>query len=659
MTVKWGSISLGLIWMLAAPQLEASTTSTTSTPSQKTKLDLSYLHRVKSDALANVLKETLQKQSNVEIDLSSSLVGKDIKSIVSIFKDDMDEDSTIDLKARSNNWSSRHGRLLLEAVLARSETNPTSIKEEVNKNDEPATDKNETKATETKEESSSTTSTFPFHSLDLGWNNFGDERTSDSKKFLKALQKLVQESSASLEPFVLRLDVCALNPAACRAIGKGMIARYDTDKTTVKAIEIKPMSLHLTKNEDVGDGGAAALSAAIRSIASKKNKDAAAVVVFDVLNLSACGIGDTGAEALAIALEDHPSSVKHLILSNNHITDEGAAILGRALTASKDKSGRLESLDLSHNKAIGDAGAKELAQTIEHDSVGKLILRSCHIRADGISSFASVLKNVSKRKTDQPKKVEIDLSGNPIGILRKNKKSGGYSASALKSKATATTAAYMNIIGKRVQKGLKEFGLSETQSTLESDDEEEMGMDNDNTFGGSEQQETKCGALALADAFIDEDDGEQSEADESSAKKTQVYTIVLGLRHCALDTRAAEALAAVIHEGKEKMGLNIQADVRMNNVLEDDMVVALRGDKELESDLVEMAETHLEALEQIREARRRAVEAVKAAADRMRAEAELEGAWGSAMDMGDGYGAYDYDPWDSDADYDEEMDDYY
>lgn len=238
MTVKWGSISLGLIWMLAAPQLEASTTSTTSTSSQKTKLDLSYLHRVKSDALANVLKETLQKQSNVEIDLSSSLVGKDIKSIVSIFKDDMDEDSTIDLKARSNNWSSRHGRLLLEAVLARSETNPTSIKEEVNKNDEPATDKNETKATETKEESSSTTSTtstFPFHSLDLGWNNFGDERTSDSKKFLKALQKLVQESSASLEPFVLRLDVCALNPAACRAIGKvGLLGRKhaaDMDKT--------------------------------------------------------------------------------------------------------------------------------------------------------------------------------------------------------------------------------------------------------------------------------------------------------------------------------------------------------------------------------------------------------------------------------------------
>jgi len=643
---------------LLAAQSEASTSSPPS--SQKTKLDLSYLHRVKPDTLADVLKDRLQKQSNIEIDLSSSLIRKDIKSIVSVFKD-MGEDSTIDLMARSNNWSSRDGRLLLEAVLARTEKSNT---EESKTEDKPAPDDKETtEATKTEDESSSTTSpAFPFHSLDLGWNNFGDEGTSESKKFLKSLQKLVQESSASPEPFVLRLDVCALSPAACRAIGKGMISRYDTETSTANS-EIKPMSLHLTKNEYVGDAGAAALSAAIRSIASK-NKD---TVVFDVLNLSACGIGDTGAEALAIALEDHPSSVKHLILSNNHITDEGAAILGRALASSKDNSRRLESLDLSYNKEIGDAGARELARTIEHDSVGKLILRSCHVRADGISSFANVLKNVGKRKTDRPKKLEIDLSGNPIGILRKNKKSSAYSASALKSKATATTAAYMNIIGKTVQRGLKEIGLSESQSTLESDDEEESKMDGDDSFGSSEQKETKCGALAFADAFIDE---EQSEAEESSAKNNQDCNIALGLRHCALDTRAAEALAAVIHEGKEKMGLNIQADVRMNNVLEDDMVMALQGDKDLESDLVEMAEKHLDALEQIREAQRRAAEAARAAAQRMRAEAEMEGAWGSAVHMGDDYDvydavdnyddvSYDEDEWDSDADYDDEIDDYY
>lgn len=430
--------------------------------------------------------------------------------------------------------------------------------------------------------------------------------------------------------------------------------------TSPAKVEIKPLSLHLTKNEYIGDAGAAALSAAIRSIASK-NKEA---VIFDILNLSACGIGDTGAEALAIALEDNPSSVRHLILSDNQITDEGAAILSRALASSKQDGGRLESLDLSNNKDIGDAGARELARIIEQESVGKLILRSCYIRADGITCFAKALKNIGNRKTDHPTSLEIDLSGNPIGVLRRAKKSSGYSASALKSKATATTAAYMNIIGKTVQRGLKEIGLSENQNTLESDDDEEMRMNGEqDTFGSSEQKETKCGALAFADAFVDEDDGESEE--EASAKRKEVCKISLGLRHCALDTRAAEALAAVIHEGKEKMGMDIQADVRMNNVLEDDMVKALQGDKDFESELVDMAETHLDALERIREARRRAMEAAKAAADRMRAEAEMQAAWGSAVDMGDDdydvdYDAdYDEDVWDSDADYDEDMGDYY
>jgi len=173
-----------------------------------------------------------------------------------------------------------------------------------------------------------------------------------------------------------------------------MIDRYGDKKTTATTTEIKPLTLHLTKNERIGDAGAAALSAAIRSIASK-NKD---VVVFDVLNLSACGIGDTGAEALAIALEDHPAAVKHLILSNNHISDDGAAILGRALTRSKHEVVQLKTLDLSNNNGIGDAGARALAHTVEQGSIGKLILRSCHVRADGMNVFAKVLKTLGNKK---------------------------------------------------------------------------------------------------------------------------------------------------------------------------------------------------------------------------------------------------------------------
>jgi hypothetical protein len=50
-------------------------------------------------------------------------------------------------------------------------------------------------------------------------------------------------------------------------------------------------------------------------------------------------------------------------LSSSKISDEGAAALGRAL--SSGKSGRLETLDLSNNKDIGDYGALELAATLE------------------------------------------------------------------------------------------------------------------------------------------------------------------------------------------------------------------------------------------------------------------------------------------------------
>jgi hypothetical protein len=57
--------------------------------------------------------------------------------------------------------------------------------------------------------------------------------------------------------------------------------------------------LHLTRNEAIGDAGAAALSAPIQMVTSKNE----GVTVFAVLDLSGCGIGDTGAEALAIAWE--------------------------------------------------------------------------------------------------------------------------------------------------------------------------------------------------------------------------------------------------------------------------------------------------------------------------------------------------------------------
>jgi hypothetical protein len=116
--------------------------------------------------------------------------------------------------------------------------------------------------------------------------------------------------------------------------------------------------LHLTHNEAIGDAGVAALSATIQTV-TLKNED---VTVFEVLDLSGCGIGDTGAEALAIALEKPPLCVCHLNLSNNQISNEGAATLGRALASdstTQTPTGRVETLDLSNNKDIGDYGAMQ------------------------------------------------------------------------------------------------------------------------------------------------------------------------------------------------------------------------------------------------------------------------------------------------------------
>jgi hypothetical protein len=383
------------------------------------------------------------------------------------------------------------------------------------------------------------------------------------------------------------------------------------------------------------------------------------------LNLSACGIGDTGAEALAIALENHPVCVRHLDLSNNQISDEGAAALGRALaSASDDDLGRLETLDLSHNKGIGDAGAKAIAGALEKGSVNNIILRSCHIHADGAAAFAKALRAIGRRRrntTERPQSLRLDLSGNPLGILRKKVKSSGggkYSATALRSKATATTTAYMNLIGKTVQKGLKDLGMSEgSAGTLESDDDEESKMD------GEEEEEDpsmiKCGALALAGAFLGDDDEEDNENTNTQGpvveNAAEACKVDFGLRHCSFDTRAAEALAAVLQEAKSSMSMDLSMDVRMNQVLEEEWVAALRGDPDHESNLNEMAERYLEAAEAIKIARERSIHAAKVAAARMRAEDDMERAWGAPVEMGE-----DDDEWDSDADYDneEDMEDY-
>jgi hypothetical protein len=512
--------------------------------------------------------------------------------------------------------------------------------------------------------------------LDLGYNDLGGRSAAakTNKKSEKAWYQLVQRTIRNCErcPKELRFHVCGLGPAACRAIGKGLIARYaniqksDTsdDDSSSNPVQLPPpLSVYLTRNEAIGDPGVAALSAAIRTVAAQNY----GCTILETLDLSGCGITDAGAEALGVALEQNPFCIRHLDLSNNQITNSGAASLGRALAMRDgDRSSKIETLDLSNNKGIEDSGAKALALALEQGAIDTLILRSCHVHADGAAALVKSLKTLalSQHRLDQ---IQLDLSGNPLGILRKKPKSGGgkYSATALRSKASATTAAYMNLIGKTVQKGLKDLGIAEAggPDTLESDDEEDSQMDE--KYQEEDPSLIKCGALAIADSLLEEDEEEANSEDEQKPATTSCK-IQLGLRHCAFDTRASEALAAIRQELlSSSANMDIVIDVRMNNVLEEDTIAALQEDRDspFESTLNEMAERYLEAMEALRISQQRSMEAAKVARSRMQAQEEMEDAWGAPVPMGDD--DYDYPPaygdeedeaWDSDADYDQEDD---
>lgn len=819
--------------------------SSSSTPSF---LDLSYLHRTPTNELARAIQDSLlvsseegsnnNNNNNVDIDLTSSLIGKNLSEILSAFvmtlppssqvqsepssnsskvqiNDDVSTNNTnrtssslstyhhqvpnntlTRLIARRNQWTAKDATTIFNFLLQQDDADDDDVDDDDEEKDDadqivhdeknaPATNETAAVVPDSKDVTSETiatihqssklgTSSTPspsqrrrrrrrnrrpaFVTLDIGWNNFqsvrpiedvlsstssrrpGRSNGNHGKAMNQALQQLL--SNGERCPLTMKLDVCALDPSTCRAIAKGIVARYskkskdgekdeddDGTGTTIGYDDYDemppPLSLHLARNEAIGDPGVAALAAAIRTVASNVRKqrrrrlkkemdgtssqqpsdtssqddgndvdethDCDAFVVLDSLDLSGCGIGDVGVKALAIALEGHPLCVRHLDLSNNLISDEGASFLARSLTGNGGGNNKvLETLDLSHNPKVGDKGGKELALAFQEGAVQNLILRSCQLHADGAACFGRALRILAARSSPSRQQqeqqgssssalsghhhVRIDLSGNPLGILRRKAKSESkYSATALKSKATATTAAYMNLIGKTVQKGLRDFGLTDGSNddgldTLESDDEEESrsGGKKDSDVDDNESK-TTCGALAFAEAFIGEDDNDDDadEEDVSTQPSEANLYVHIGLRHCSFDTRAAEALAAVLQTSRKvHTGMNLTLDMVMNHVLEEDMVAALHGTVGYEEQLTEMADNYLEALGVLRESRERAAAAARAAAARMRAEAEMEQSWGSPVAMR----SRDYDDtwednsgedeWDSDADYDlpEDMD---
>jgi Leucine Rich repeat len=446
-----------------------------------------------------------------------------------------------------------------------------------------------------------------------------------------------------------------MEPRTCRVLAKALVDRFESpaessddarqlsSPNTVTA----PLSLYLSNNPGIGNAGTAALAAAIRrslqSFHSHPNQTFPAMLL-QTLDLSACNIGDIGANALALALEDATTGtgtvvapIGRLILSHNQITDQGALSLGRAIQqmyAHHHQSilaGALPkiAIDLSDNPGITDRGLATLLDAVARGLVSELIVRSCSIHADGAELVGTALRQWSNRfvdsspsdDCDEEETVTIDLSGNPLGLLRGKSKdtagsanSGGYSASLIKSKATATASAYMTQGLSFLKRGLGASGLT----TVESDDEEEK-MEEDATDGGlgdgEKSDNLRCGFKALANAFIGRGDRAETISNTRSVAGGSPISrqkICLGLRRTFCDTAGADALAAMVQSLQDDDKVDSRANgvvtfdlsLELNPILEDEMIAALCGTN---SDLLaEMAERHSDAMDVLVQAQERA-----------------------------------------------------
>ena len=560
-------------------------------------LDLSCQPRLSTELLISTVSDAISSNDHVNevsIDLSFSELGDSgIEALVTTLSE-CREGLTYALTSRMNRITPMGAARLLKRMLG---DYPSGVNATSNETT------NQVKGQE-----------LPLRSLDLSWNNLHNGEPG-AKTMMLDLRKLIEDPSRC--PEILQLNRCSLGPAACRSIGKGIVNRC-TDVNS----KLKPISLHLCGNPDVGDAGAAALAAAIRGSTSDST-------LFSTLDLSACGIGDAGAEALALALESHPGCIERLILSNNAISNSGASSISRGIVDSKTQ---IEWLELDNNSGIGNVGAVTLADALGKGCIRNLSLRSCEVKADGAKAFGDCLKALAIQQTSA--QVSIDLSGNPLGMLKKKKKE------SLTNKATATTASYMNFIGKQIKSGLKDVGLDTVlgSSSVESDDDEEERMGEGNGNDSSDEP-TRCGAKAFASAIVLSE--EERHRDQLETTDAVHVKCILGLRHCFLDQGAGDALAATIVQAKERFGIDLEVDVALNNVLEDSMVRALNG---IDRDgLEDMVDRHMEMVEAFRVSEARASRASEAAAARGRSWDDHE-----RSDYGGSYFPDDYDNEDDD-----------
>jgi len=280
-----------------------------------------------------------------------------------------------------------------------------------------------------------------------------EEKNNDDSK--KKKDDTLQ-SSYCICPRILRMDSCCLGPTACRSIGKGLLNRSKQISAAAAAASTrknmpfigKQLSiLHLSGNEHIGDAGAAAMAAALRTAilhprstyddnnpyggddgSTIKKTTTLLFPVLEHLNLSACNVGDAGVEALALAIRDNKGCLLGLDLSGNKIGDDGVMALAEALIDAsvsskhnnKGKKGdkndtttgaetaetpvtkntlivkEMENLDLSGNHGVGNDGATAIASAFEKGKIKDLVLRSCSVQADGAAAFGKAIISLAE-----------------------------------------------------------------------------------------------------------------------------------------------------------------------------------------------------------------------------------------------------------------------
>ena len=419
--------------------------------------------------------------------------------------------------------------------------------------------------------------------------------------------------------------------------------------------------LYLSNNDDIGDAGAVALAAALRTAPCLRDAP-----VLDTLDLSSCGIGDAGAEALALAIRKNPTCLRHLNLSNNHITDVGATSIARALSGNKRHHKEVnhqktvfQSIDLSNNNVISDSTAIEFSYALECGALQSIFMKNCAIRAEGAAAFGKALCTIASNANQNSSSklfVQIDISGNFLGTYECKKKSKGTSL----GKASATAASYMNFMRKKIQSGLKDTGLDGViggfTASVDSDDDEEELMDIDGNLDSSMKKKTsRCGARSFAESIIsyDQDKKPKSPGEVNAYCSMSCY---LGLRHCFFDKLAADALAAAIVYARKNVGVELVIDSSMNTQFEEECISLLKHTDDNNDEMLnEMMERYIKDLEAIKESRQRAAIAAKSAIVRARAESELNSLFNGKNEELDDLGKFssDYDEENLSFDYDD------